>query len=63
MMIEHAGLSEMNAQKLETLRQCINDDNYLHAAIQRLALIMSNELMGINSKGGRDEQRRKGRKS
>ncbi|MCL2230067.1 MAG: hypothetical protein FWC01_03155 [Treponema sp.] len=63
MMIERAGLSRMNAHRLEMLRQRIDDDNYLHAAVQRLALVLSNELMGISTKGGRNEQQRKRRKS
>jgi len=58
MMLEQA----LNTQRLETLRRRINDDNYLHAAIQRLALVLSNELMEITTEGGRNEQRRKRRK-
>ena len=51
-----------NVDKLEMLRQRINDENYLSAAIQRLALILSNELMDISSEGGRNERQRKRRK-
>ena len=58
MMLEQA----LNAKKLETLRQRINDENYLHAAIQRLALVLSNELMEITTEGGRHERQRKRRK-
>ena len=58
MMVEQA----LNSQKLDLLRQRINDENYLHAAIQRLALVLSNELMQINSEGGRNERQRKRRK-
>ncbi|MCL2265807.1 MAG: hypothetical protein FWC22_07170 [Treponema sp.] len=58
MIIEQA----LHSKKLELLRQRINDDNYLHAAIQRLALVMSRELMEISSEGGRNEQQRKRRK-
>jgi len=58
MIIEQA----LNSFRLELLRQRINDENYLNAAIQRLALIMSNELMEISSEGGRNEQQRKRRK-
>jgi len=57
-MLEQA----LNAKKLETLRQRINDENYLHAAIQRLALVLSNELMEITTEGGRHERQRKRRK-
>jgi len=45
--------------RLEVLRQRINDDNYLHAAIQRLALVMSNELMDITQEGGHYERKRR----
>ena len=57
-MIEHA----LNSQKLELIRRRINDENYLHAAIQRLALVMSNEIMEITMEGGRHERQRKRRK-
>jgi len=58
MMMEQA----LNSQKLETLRQRINDEDYLHAAIQRLALILSNELMDMTQEGVRHERQRKRRK-
>jgi len=57
-MIEQA----LNSQRLEALRQRINDEDYLHAAIQRLALILSNELMGLSVEGKRHERQRKRRK-
>jgi len=47
------------ADRLEVLKQRINDDNYLNAAIQRLALVMSNELMDITTEGGRNERRKR----
>jgi len=63
MMLERASLAHaMNAKKLEIIRQRINDENYLHAAIQRLALVLSNELMEISAKGGRNERQWKRRK-
>jgi len=45
--------------RLEILRQRINDDNYLHAAVQRLALVMSNEIMDITQEGGQYERKRR----
>ena len=57
-MIEQA----LSSQKLETLRRRINDEDYLHAAIQRLALVMSNELMELTMEGRRNERQRKRRK-
>jgi len=63
MMIEQANLAHsINAKKLDLLRRRINDEKYLHAAIQRLALVLSNELMEITSEGGRNERQRKRRK-
>jgi len=58
MMLEQA----LKTQRLEIIRRRINDDNYLHAAIQRLALVLSNELMEITTEGGRNERQRKRRK-
>jgi hypothetical protein len=57
-MIEQA----LNSNKLELLQRRINDEDYLHAAIQRLALVLSNELMDITKEGGRNERQRKRRK-
>jgi len=57
-MIEQA----LNSEKLELLRRRINDEDYLHAAIQRLALVMSNELMDMTQEGANNERQRKRRK-
>jgi hypothetical protein len=48
--------------KLEALRQKINNEDYLCEAIQRIALILSNELLDIPQGGGYYERQRKGRK-
>jgi hypothetical protein len=58
MMIEQA----LIPAKLELMRQRINDENYLNAAIQRLALVMSNELMDLSRESTRHERQRKKRK-
>jgi hypothetical protein len=58
MMIEQA----LNSKELELLQRRINDEDYLHAAIQRLALVLSNELMDITMEGGHNERKRKKRK-
>ena len=58
MMLEQA----LNQKRLEILQERINDESYLRAAIQRLALVMSNELMQITAEGGRNERQRKRRK-
>jgi hypothetical protein len=58
MMMEQA----LSSTKLEQLRARINDEDYLHAAIQRLALVLSNELMEMTQEGVRHERQRKRRK-
>jgi hypothetical protein len=52
----------LNTRKLELLRRRINDEDYLHAAIQRMAMVLSNELMDITQEGERHERQRKRRK-
>jgi len=47
---------------LELMQQRINDERYLNAAIQRLALVLSKELMEITREGMRHERQRKRRK-
>jgi hypothetical protein len=49
----------LNIKKLEILRRRINDEDYLHAAIQRLALVLSNELMDITQEGRHERQRKR----
>jgi hypothetical protein len=41
----------LNDSELETLRRKINDEGYLHEAIQRIAWTLSSELLNI-SQGG-----------
>ena len=53
---EVSGLS-----KLEVLRQKINNEDYLHEAIQRIALIISNELLDLPQGGRSYERQRKSR--
>ena len=53
---EIAGLS-----KLEVLRRKINNEEYLHEAIQRIALIISNELLDLPQGGRSYERQRKSR--
>jgi hypothetical protein len=52
----------LNPTKVELLRQRINDEDYLYAAIQRLALVLSNELMDMTQEGACHERQRKRRK-
>jgi hypothetical protein len=51
----------MSSTRLEQLRKSINDEDYLYAAIQRIAVVLSNELIDISQKEGRyNERQRKG---
>ena len=51
----------LSSTRLEQLRKSINDEDYLYAAIQRIALVLSNELMDMSQKEGRyNERQRKG---
>ena len=52
----------MNSKRLEVLQQRINNEDYLHAAIQRMALVLSKELMDITMEGRQNERQRKRRK-
>ena len=63
-MIEYARSSAaaINSKKLELLQRRINDEDYLRAAIQRMALVLSRELMEITMEGGQNERQRKRRK-
>ena len=53
---------ELASSRVEFLRRRINDENYLHAAIQRLAFVLSNELVEITTEGRYNERQRKRRK-
>jgi len=55
-MEENPGLT-----RLEVLRQKINNEDYLHEAIQRIALIISNELLDLPQGGRSYERQRKSR--
>ena len=57
-----AAAKNLRASKLEQLREKINSDDYLYEAIQRIALILSNELLDISQGGAYNERQRKGRK-
>jgi len=49
----------MSSTRLEQLRKSINDEDYLYAAIQRIALVLSNELMDMSQKEGRNNERQR----
>jgi hypothetical protein len=58
-MIMERGLSSI---KLEQLRNRINDEDYLYAAIQRIAMVLSNELLDISREGGKSHERQRKRR-
>jgi hypothetical protein len=52
----------IDASNLQCLREKINSEEYLSEAIQRIALILSNELLDISQGGTYHERQRKRRK-
>ena len=54
----------VSSTRIEQLRERINDKDYLYAAIQRIALVLSNELMDMSPGGGGNyyERQRKRRR-
>jgi hypothetical protein len=59
MMIEDT----LNSTRIEQLRKRINDKDYMYAAIQRIALVLSNELVDMTQGGeSYNEQQRKRRR-
>jgi hypothetical protein len=60
MIMEQA--DSIGPDRLEVLRQRIDNEDYVYAAIQRLALVLSNELMDITQEGAGHERQRKRRK-
>jgi hypothetical protein len=51
----------LGSTELEQLRSKINNADYIYEAVQRIALILSNELLDM-SRGGIFHEQRKGRK-
>ena len=58
MMLEQS----LSSTELEQLRIRINDQDYLFEAIQRMALVLSNELIEFSQGGKGNERRRKRRR-
>ena len=53
----------LSSTRLEQLRERINDKDYVHTAIQRIAHVLSNELMDLTQSGGTyNEQQRQRRR-
>ncbi|MDR0584227.1 MAG: hypothetical protein LBG57_07775 [Treponema sp.] len=55
MMMEQS----ISSTKLEQLRNRINDEDYLYEAIQRIALVLSNELLDTFKERKYDGRRKK----
>jgi hypothetical protein len=53
--------SRLGSSELEILRKKINSEDYLYEAIQRIAQILSNELLDL-SQGGRNHERQRKRR-
>ena len=58
MMMEQA----LSSTRIEQLKKRINDKDYLYAAIQRIALVLSNELMEMSPGGGSNYERHRKRR-
>jgi anti-sigma28 factor (negative regulator of flagellin synthesis) len=50
-----------NPSRVEELKKKINNEEYLNGAIQRIAQVLSNELLGIPQGGAYDERQWEGR--
>ncbi|MDR2143150.1 MAG: hypothetical protein LBP29_02125 [Treponema sp.] len=48
-----------SGSRIRALKKKIHDEDYLYEAIQRIALVLSNEISGIS--GGKKANERKGR--
>ena len=58
MMVMEQALS---SSRVELLRKRINDKEYMYEAIQRIAQVLSNELMDMSQGGGSYIERRRKR--
>jgi hypothetical protein len=53
---------KLSSTRLEQLRKNINDKDYLHTAIQRIAVVLSDGLMDMSQGGGRYNERQRKRR-
>jgi hypothetical protein len=61
-MVHVENQRESSKLRIERLKEKINNEDYLCEAIQRIAQILSNEILGIPQGGSHYERQRKGRK-
>jgi hypothetical protein len=52
----------VSSSRLEQLRKRINDKDYMYAAIQRIALVLSNELVDMSQNGRSYNERQRKRR-
>ena len=55
-------MEQLSSTRLEQLKSRINDKDYMSAAIQRIALVLSNELMAMSPGGENNHERQWQRK-
>jgi len=49
-----------SSKRIDQLRKSINNSDYVHAAIQRIAMVLSNRLVDIShGEGNHNERQRK----
>jgi len=60
MMMVHVG-NHHDSRRLEELKRLIEDDLYLSGAVQRIAQVLSNEILGTPAAGAYYERRNKKR--
>ncbi|GAB1483049.1 hypothetical protein MASR2M78_18650 [Treponema sp.] len=56
MMVQIEDLQD--SRKIEELKQLIDDEDYVSNAIRRIAQVLSDELLGVNSLGALHERER-----
>jgi len=52
----------LSSTRIEQLREHLNDKNYLYTAIQRIAVVLSNELVEMSPGGGNYYERQRKRR-
>jgi hypothetical protein len=58
-MIMVQGENPLPSPRIATLKKKIHNQEYLHEAIQRIAQVLSNEILNIPGGGQRHEQRKR----
>jgi hypothetical protein len=61
-MVHTENRREPSNSRIERLKKKIHNEDYIGEAIQRIAQILSNEILDISQGGSYNERQRKGRK-